>query len=263
MSERYYSSTLITSDRTTLDGPEAHHLAHVMRMAVGQRVVLFDGSGAEFEAAVEAVGRSSVDLRIIERRDVDRELPFPLVAGVALPKGDRQKWLVEKLTELGVTALVPLVTERGVAQPGDGTLERLRRAVIEASKQCGRNRLMRIATPQSWGDFVKVWLGSSDCDNHHESTGGRSSALTDEPPAECRLVAHPGGFPLARFDLKLPKPNRIAVGPEGGFTDAEIAAAIAAGWLAINLGPRTLRVETAAIALAAFAIQYGGSSQRP
>ena len=78
---------------------------------------LFDGSGAEFDAEVIASKRSEVELQVLERREVDRELPFRLEVGVALPKGDRQKWLVEKLTELGVTTLVPLVTERGVARP--------------------------------------------------------------------------------------------------------------------------------------------------
>src|SRR5205823_14535109 len=85
------------------------------------------------------------ELSIIERREVSRELSFSLTLAVALPKGERQKWLIEKATELGVTRIVPLVTERGVAQPVESALDRLRRGVIEASKQCGRNRLMEIA----------------------------------------------------------------------------------------------------------------------
>src|SRR5687768_11687842 len=143
MSERFYSSQRITGDRATLDGPEAHHLLHVMRARVGDKVTLFDDSGAEFEATVESLGRSDAAVRILERREVDRDLPARLVVGVALPKGDRQRWLVEKLTELGVTELVPLATERGVAQPTASALDRLRRGVVEAAKQCGRNRLMQ------------------------------------------------------------------------------------------------------------------------
>ena len=234
MSERFFSSQAITSDRVTLDGAEAHHLLHVMRAAVGERVTLFDDSGAEFSAVVEALGRSDAALRVVERRVVDRELPFPLTVGVALPKGDRQKWLVEKLTELGVTALVPLATERGVAQPTEGALDRLRRAVIEAAKQCGRNRLMQIAEPQTWAEWIG-WLGSSE----------------NEPPATRRLIAHPGGSLLSQLDLASMRPTRIAIGPEGGLSDAEVATAIDAGWQAVDLGPRILRVETAAVALAA------------
>jgi 16S rRNA (uracil1498-N3)-methyltransferase len=235
MSERFYSPHPITAGGMMLDGPEAHHLLHVMRASVGDEVTLFDGSGAEFRATVVTLRRTDAELRIIERNVVDRELPFPLVVGVALPKGDRQKWLVEKLTELGVTTLVPLITERCVAQPAAAAIDRLRRSVIEAAKQCGRNRLMEIAEPQSWNDWMTSgWLGS---------TGS-------EPPA-CRLIAHTSGLPLSDVDLTQFKSTQLAIGPEGGLTDTEIAAVLAAGWQSVSLGPRILRVETAAIALSA------------
>jgi 16S rRNA (uracil1498-N3)-methyltransferase len=227
MSSRFFHPTPITAQRVTLDGPEAHHLLHVGRATVGQGVTLFDGSGAEFAAVVEKLGRTTVDLRIVERIELDRELRFTLVVGIALPKGDRQKWLVEKLTELGVATLVPLATERGVAQPTAGALDRLRRSVIEASKQCGRNRLMHVAEPQAWSEWI-----------------------TQAPDAR-RILAHPDGLPLGELKLNPPQPTRLAIGPEGGFTDAEVAAAIAAGWQTVALGPRILRVETAAVALAA------------
>src|SRR3954471_4517057 len=150
MSERFFSSKPIVAERATLDGPEAHHLLHVMRANVGDPVTLFDDSGAEFSAVVDQLNRSEIELRIVERCEINRELAFPLIIGVALPKGDRQKCRVEKLTELGVTTLVPLITERSVAQPASGALERLRRAVIESAKQCGRNRLMHISPAQPW-----------------------------------------------------------------------------------------------------------------
>ncbi len=225
MPHRCFSLEPIVADRVTLGGGEAHHLLHVLRAATGMRVVLFDGLGAEFDAEVAACGRSTVDLHVLERRDVDRELPFSLTLGVSLPKGDRQRWIVEKAVELGVARLVPLRTERSVAI-GDGKGEKLDRYVIEASKQCGRNRLMEVAPPQSWGD----WLAAA------------------EAPAR-RVVADPSGPPL------LPPPPAsstavfAAVGPEGGLTDAELDAARAAGWEIASLGPRILRIETAAIAL--------------
>ncbi len=125
MSERFFSSEPIVAEHVTLDGAEAHHLIHVMRAGAGDSVTLFDDSGAEFTAQIEKAGRSAVELRIIARHVVDRELPFELSVGVALPKGDRQKWLVEKLTELGVTTLIPLETQRGVAQPNAAALGRL------------------------------------------------------------------------------------------------------------------------------------------
>src|SRR5712671_2769004 len=203
MSERFFSPHPITAGCMMLDGPEAHHLLHVMRASVGDEVTLFDGSGAEFKATVETLRRTDAELRIIERREIDRELPFELIVGVALPKGDRQKWLVEKLTELGVTALVPLITERCVVQPAAAALDRLRRSIIEAAKQCGRNRLMKIAEPQTWTDWIASgWLGSS----------------VSEPPA-VRLLAHPSGQPLNEIGLATHSLINIAIGPEGGLTD--------------------------------------------
>jgi 16S rRNA (uracil1498-N3)-methyltransferase len=150
---------------------------------------------------------------------------------VALPKGDRQKWLVEKLTELGATMLVPLVTRRGVAQPSSGAIERLGRSVIEAAKQCGRNRLMRIAEPKNWGTYIP------DCS-------------TEEHRSARRLVAHPGGTAINEINLREPQKTFLAIGPEGGLTEAEVAMTKAADWQVISLGPRILRVETAAITLA-------------
>lgn len=229
MSDRFFSSQPITGERVALGGQESHHLLHVMRAQVGQRVTLFDGGGAEFDAEIVTCGRSEVEIRVLARRDVDRELAFELVVGVSLPKGDRQKWLVEKLTELGVTELVPLATERGVSQPTDSALERLERSVVEAAKQCGRNRLMRVARPQAWDEWVAAESGRAEIR---------------------RLVGHPDGDPIATLDLATARTTRVAIGPEGGFTDAEVAAAAAAGWRSVCLGERILRVETAAVALA-------------
>ena len=229
MADRYFCESPITGDQVVLTGPEAHHLVHVMRAGPGTRVVLFDGSGVEFPARVQRVGRSEIELAILGRQEVDRELPVSLTLGVALPKGDRQKWLVEKAVELGVTEIVPLVTERSVARPKEQSLARLRRAVIEASKQCGRNRLMQIEPPRAWNDFVAETAG-----------------------IDCRLVAHPGGSTLDSENIRSRDLQHIvaAVGPEGGFSDEEIALAEQSGWRKINLGSRILRIETAVLLLA-------------
>jgi 16S rRNA (uracil1498-N3)-methyltransferase len=231
MSERYFLDEPISRGRVVLAGPEAHHLIHVMRATPGLRVVLFDGSGCEFPAVVQNVGRSEVELDVLSQEQIDRELPLDLTLGVALPKGDRQRWLVEKAVELGVTRMVPLRTQRGVAQPAEQSLARLRRAVVEASKQCGRNRLLQIDEPQPWPSFVQT--------------------AADVP---CRLLAQPNGFHTStNLPISGQRPDRVllAIGPEGGFTDDEVAAALSAGWHTVDLGPRILRVETAAIVLAA------------
>jgi len=221
MTDRYFADTPISGGKATLVGPEAHHLIHVMRAKPGDRVVLFDGSGAEFTAQVERLRRAEAELTILARHEVDRELPVDLTLGVALPKGERQRWLVEKAVELGVKRLVPLETERSVARPGERTLTRLRRTVIEASKQCGRNRLMEIAEAEGWPDFMDRTQG-----------------------AHLRLLALGSSHGVV-----------LAVGPEGGFTGNEITQATSAGWQLVDLGPRTLRTETAAILLASMAAQ--------
>ena len=239
MSDRYFVETPITAEQVTLTGPEAHHLINVMRARRGVRVILFDGGGSEFSARVEQIGRSDVELTVLGREEVERELPFVLTLGVALPKGDRQKWLVEKAVELGVGRVIPLKTDRAVAQPVQQALDRLRRAVIEASKQCGRNRLMEIAEPLEFSDYIEA---------------------TQHQP--CRLLAHPHAShpisaPLFSGSSPADEPPRkiyLAIGPEGGFTSEEVTSAAKAGWHIIDLGPRTLRIETAALLLTAMVI---------
>jgi 16S rRNA (uracil1498-N3)-methyltransferase len=240
MADRYFANQQIQGDRAVLSGPEAHHLLHVMRAKVGDELLVFDGSGAEYVARIERLSRSDAQLAILQRTEVDRELSFTLTLGIALPKGDRQKWLVEKAAELGVTRIVPLQTGRGVAQPTTSTLERLRRTVIEASKQCGRNRLLEISEAESIDAFLR-----------------RAASST------VRVFAHPGSQTLS--EVKLPPSAAevyCAIGPEGGFTDDEAAQAIAAGWQAVGLGPRILRVETAALALATWAAVGMASGSR-
>jgi 16S rRNA (uracil1498-N3)-methyltransferase len=228
MSDRYYSAEPIRTSLVLLQGPEAHHLARVMRVEPGSEVDLFDGQGAEFRAIVEAVHKDRVQLRVLERRAVDRESPRPLILAVALPKGDRQRWLIEKCVELGVQQIIPLVTARGVSRPVDSAVERLRRAVIEASKQCGRNRLMQIAEPRSWAEVVAEPFGDA-----------------------LRLVAHPAaGASAATLDTSTASVV-AAVGPEGGFGDDELELARQHRWHFVDLGPRILRIETAAVAIAA------------
>jgi 16S rRNA (uracil1498-N3)-methyltransferase len=243
MADRYFVETPIVGPRALLIGDEAHHLLHVMRAKPGQAVIVFDGSGAEFSARVERLGRSEVELAIGERSVVDRESPVELTLAAALPKGDRQRWLVEKAVELGVWRLIPLETSRGVAQPVDKALARLRRAVIEASKQCGRNRLMEIAAARSW----------------------ESVCSAAEPHGCMRLMADPSGEVRLADSLLSRQAARVqvAIGPEGGWTEEELGLARTQGWEIIGLGPRILRLETAALAIAAVIAELGSAASGP
>jgi len=237
MSERFFISPPIAGERAVLTGDEARHLSAVMRAAVGDEVTLFDGSGAEFLARVAAIRKAAVELSIVARHEISRELPFAMTLAVALPKGERQKWLIEKATELGVTRLVPLITERGVAQPVESALDRLRRAVIEASKQCGRNRLLEIASASPVAEFFAA-----------------------APTSAARLIADPSGESLAEHDVSPNTELIAAIGPEGGFTPAELILASTNGWHSVSLGSRILRIETAAIAIAAWAGLHNADS---
>jgi 16S rRNA (uracil1498-N3)-methyltransferase len=226
MSQRFYINSPLGPGHVTLDGPEAHHLASVCRACPGLVVSLFNGDGREYQASVVALAKRTVDLEIQASTAPARELPFALEIAVGLPKGDRGQFLIEKLTELGVTAYVPLECERTIVHPGDKKVEKLQRWVIEASKQCGRNVLMRVEPPAPWTSYCQAREG------------------------ERRWLAHRGGQPLqwnSEPDARL----RVAIGPEGGFTDDELRLGTDHGWQLLSLGPRILRVETAAIASAA------------
>ncbi|MGA2062037.1 MAG: 16S rRNA (uracil(1498)-N(3))-methyltransferase [Thermoguttaceae bacterium] len=252
MPDRYFVQTPITGEQVSLTGPEAHHLINVMRARQGAKVILFDGSGCEFLARVEQLGRSDVELTVLGREEVDRELPFVLTLGVALPKGDRQKWLVEKAVELGAGRVIPLKTQRAVAQPVQQALDRLRRSVVEASKQCGRNRLMEIAEPLEFSDYVDAARHQPCRLLAHPHT---SHAKKNMPHAgELEGVQHTD--PMVHFmhptdDAELPSEIFLAVGPEGGFTNEEVDMAAKDGWHIVDLGPRILRIETAAVLLVA------------
>lgn len=226
MSHRFYLPDAAAHGQATLAGPEAHHLLHVLRASVGDQVLLFDGQGGEYTATVEQCSRNEVRLTTGERRQASRELPVRIALGVALPKGDRQRWLVEKLTELGVAELVPLSTERSVADLRGKSLERLERGVVEACKQCGRNTLMTISTPRPLGDFLASASG-------------------------VKLVAHPTGESVCRLLSPAMAEVSIVIGPEGGLTDDEVALASQHGWTTASLGASILRIETAAVAVAA------------
>ena len=230
MSNRFFTPEPLAPGEFTLTGPEAHHLATVRRYVPGDRVALFNGDGNEYPAEIVVVERKQAVLNVLGVEAVSRESPFVLTIAAAMPKGDRGDFMIEKLVELGVSRFVPLLTERTIVQPKESRLEKLHHAVIEASKQCGRNVLMTIGELTKWGEFVK-----------HEQEGVRGILQPRAGSVSDALSNHPS----------LTLPARIcAVGPEGGFTESELQLAESAGWIRVSLGPRILRVETAAIAVA-------------
>lgn len=229
MSERFFLATPPQGTSALLEGDEARHLTRVLRAKVGDTVALFDGRGHAWEARVAGIGRDRVTLTLGNALPATPPPSVPVTLAVALPKGDRQKWMVEKLTELGVSRLVPLITTHGVAEATDSARSRLERGVIEACKQCGRDTLMEIGVAASISDLLA------------KAPAGTRFLLADPhgQPPEAVLAANPTAAIL------------VLVGPEGGFTAEEVSAAEAAGCDRVTFGRHILRIETAAVAAAA------------
>jgi len=223
VSDRFFFSGPLGIGEVTLEGPEAHHLANVRRFGVGDAVTLFNGDGHEYLASAVEIGKKRVVLQVTKVESPNRELLFKLHIASALPKGDRGDFLIEKLTEFGVTDFTPLIAERSVVKAGDAKVDKFQRAVIEASKQCGRNVLLRVHQPAHWTEWCVRQSGR-------------------------RLIADPNG---ATDRLVNREDVIVAIGPEGGFAPQELQVAASAGWETISLGPRILRIETAALVVAA------------
>jgi 16S rRNA (uracil1498-N3)-methyltransferase len=230
MSERFFVPGLFDQPTVRLEGSEAHHLLHVLRLAVGDEVELFDGENGAASAEITSTSRSSVELQVRQRRESSQIVGRSIDLATAVPKSDRFRWLVEKATELGVGRLLPLKTARSVVHPNDGKLQKMRQTVIAACKQSGRNRLMAIEPIINWNSLIAEEFGEKTV-----------------------IVAHPSGEPLqpllAACDMD--RPLLLVIGPEGGLSDEEVEQARSAGAMLANLGENILRIETAAVVLAA------------
>jgi 16S rRNA (uracil1498-N3)-methyltransferase len=219
------------AEGTSLPLPEAaaRHVGQVLRMRAGEPLTLFDGRGGEYAATVLTVERREVVVRIGAFDPVDRESPLRLTLAQCVSKGDRMDYTIQKAVELGVTAIVPLLSARSVvkldAERWDKKLDHWRGVVASACEQSGRTRLPPVAPVQT----LNTWLP--------QSSGLR---LLLAPGAAQRLKSLP---PVQQATL--------LVGPEGGLGDDETAAAVRAGFVALGLGPRVLRTETAGVALLA------------
>lgn len=233
MSERFYMPDCRSGETLCLEGDEAAHLAKVMRARPGDRIILFDGRGREYDAEMTEKRGTKVRLRVGNCREISRMPPFEMTISAATPKGHRMDHLVELCAAYGVRRLIPMDTARSVAaalQAGDEKQARWRRIAVETAKQCGRNLLMDI-TPMRFADVLAV----------------------PDPSALKLIAVKNGNAQPAREVLPAEAPVMALVGPEGGFTGEEVARAKAANFAPVSLGEATLRIEHAAAALAALA----------
>lgn len=223
----YTNQRLAANSQVLLDPGASAHLARVLRLQEGDALTLFDGSGGEYPAVICALTRKQVSVTTGEHLAAERESGLHIHLGIAMSRGDRMDWVMQKATELGVAAVTPLFTERTeVKLSAERAAKKLRhwqQVMISACEQCGRNRLPQIRDMQR----LAAWLADTN--------------------AQRKFVLH---HRAKDRELRTGKPSSVAllVGPEGGLTEAEIESAGHAGYSALRLGPRVLRTETAPLA---------------
>lgn len=234
----YVPLPLAPGSRIDLPDAAAGHVARVLRMQVGDAVTLFDGAGGEHAGTLLRVARNGVTVQVAEWNAVDRESPLDVTLIQALATGDKMDWIVQKAVELGVTRICPVVMRRSVLRlEGERAEKRVahwQAIAAGACEQSGRNRVPKIEAVAPMAKFF------------------------DPPPALSGIALLPGeGTPLPKLEPP-GGPVALAVGPEGGYADEEIAILRRAQFRFVTIGPRVLRTETAGMAaLAALQALWG------
>jgi len=233
---RFFIDTPMSTGEHELPEAQAHYISRVLRMAEGDALQLFDGSGQEFRATLSEVGKKRVVVQIDESFAGQVESPLQIHLGQGLSRGERMDWAIQKATELGVNEITPIFSERCEVrlkdERADKRLLHWRQVAISACEQCGRSRVPVIHPPVLLADWLK------------------------QTEADLKLVLHPVAEPLTSHT----KPSSLAflIGPEGGLSDAEVDQAKGAGFHAARLGPRVLRTETAPVVALSVAQQLWG-----
>ncbi len=224
---RIHTPETLAPGEHTLAGNAAHHAGTVLRMATGDRLVLFNGDGLDYPAEILEAGRKRLNVRVESPYDPGTESRLAITLGQVMSRGDRMDYAIQKATEMGATAIQPLDSARcEVRLNPERERKRLRnwqQVAISAAEQCGRARVPVIHAPRKLTD----WLVACDQD--------------------ARLVLHHEGRPPLE---QSPAPTSVAllVGPEGGLEEDELDAAAGTGFTPLALGPRVLRTETAPVA---------------
>lgn len=232
----YLTPTDCRGDLLTLPESEAHHAARVLRVRKGERVVVLDGAGTEILGEVAESSGSRLNIRVMQRNSI-APLPYQVTLLQALTRGRTMDLIVQKATELGVTRIVPIISERSVPQvsddEGDSRVTKWELTVSEAIKQCGSAWRPLIGSPQTAQAFL--------------SSGERfdlslvASLKPDSMHPRVQFEA------FVREHQRRPKSVAVWIGPEGDYTPAEMNAILSAGALPVTLGQLVLRSETAAI----------------
>ena len=226
MPHRYFASEF-TESTAALTGPDAHHLGKVMRARPGDEVILCDGAGFDYTAAVAAVTPDRVEFRLLEKRPSDAEPSVEVTLFAGYPKQDKLEFIVQKAVELGAARIVPFFSRFCVAAPKkeDQKNARYARIAAEAAKQAGRGVIPAVELPLDIKDLP---------------------ARFDQ--FDLVLFFYEGGGQSLRTLVKNQKRIALITGAEGGFSPEEAEKLVAAGAVPVGLGPRILRCETAPVA---------------
>lgn len=230
MTRLYLPQPLAEGAAVELPEPALRHLVQVLRMQAGEALTVFNGEGGEYAAVLATASRKAATLAIGAHDPVSREAPLAITIAQCVSKGDRMDYALQKATELGAAAFLPVLSARGVVKIDGGRWEKKtehwRGVVVAAAEQSGRTAVPAVSTPQSF------------------------EALISAPLAGLKLILAPGGDATVN---QLPAAEQLTalIGPEGGFTPLELEQADRHGWLRLGLGPRILRTETAPVALLA------------
>lgn len=242
--DRFFHPAGLSRSSFSLNESESHHASRVLRKQPGDQIELFDGQGQSARAEIILVKKDRVDVRVLELRvPLNRLLPAIHLA-VAPPKGDRFRWLVEKATELGVDQLTPLLTERTVVEPGAGKLDKLQAAVVAACKQSGRDLVMQVRENTPLAQCLAAGATSAN----------PRTVLLGDPHGE---YFHPEIIPAGAGEVLL------LIGPEGGWSEAELQSADAAGVQRVRIADQILRTETAALQLAGLCLWARSRNNAP
>ncbi|MBI5630057.1 MAG: 16S rRNA (uracil(1498)-N(3))-methyltransferase [Elusimicrobia bacterium] len=246
MSQFFVPPTSLSGDKFRIEGPEARHIVVVMRRKVGEVLQLFDGRGRRFEGRIERInGDGSLSGAILSFLPAaEPESAAELWLHQGLLKAEAWEWILEKGTELGVDRFIPILTPRSVVLLRDNKrieskMERWRRILMAAAKQCQRAELPELREPLDFSRALEDCAGQGASFLAWERLSGAAAPKLGEELARARQ-ASPGRLRVNLF-----------IGPEGGFSQDEAGLAQSRGVILVGLGPRVLRAETAALAACA------------
>ncbi len=231
---RFFTDALITENSNVIiTGSEANHIKNVLRLRVGDTIILFNGAGHEYKAEIIAVSSDGVEAVVLQSIQSWRESPADIIIAQAFLKEKKMEELIRPLSELGISRWIPFIAERCVSRPDEKRLaaryERWKNIAKESLKQCRRTKMLEIAPVLSFQDVLQI---GQNCDLRLIFWEKAVEAI---PTQGHKIIA--------------------LMGPEGGFSESEVKMARDAGFAAVTLGPRILRAETAAIA-ASVMLQY-------